>query len=75
MEGRKVPLLDLQAQFRQTQDEILPAMKYWSSRRRSPPLGYDFAVGCASGSDALRLALMAHDIGPAVRSRYCAVYV
>jgi dTDP-4-amino-4,6-dideoxygalactose transaminase len=78
MQGRKVPLLDLRAQFRKIQDEILPAMIRVAESQQfilgdevlefeqeiAAYCGASFAVGCASGSDALRLALMAHDIGP-----------
>ncbi len=78
MEGRKVPLLDLRAQFREIQDEILPAMIRVAESQQfilgdevlefekevAAYCGTTFSVGCASGSDALRLALMAHDVGP-----------
>jgi dTDP-4-amino-4,6-dideoxygalactose transaminase len=78
MQPRKVPLLDLRAQFAQIRDEILPAMTRVAESQQfilgdevlalenevAAYCGTRFAVGCASGSDALRLALMAYDIGP-----------
>ena len=78
MQHRKVPLLDLRAQFAQIRDEILPAMTRVAESQQfilgdevlefekevAAYCGTRFAVGCASGSDALRLALMAYDIGP-----------
>jgi dTDP-4-amino-4,6-dideoxygalactose transaminase len=75
---RRVPLLDLRAQFAQIRVEAMNAITricesqelilgetvrqfeeaaavYCSAR---------YAIGCASGTDALTLALMAYDIGP-----------
>jgi dTDP-4-amino-4,6-dideoxygalactose transaminase len=78
MHGWKVPLLDLRAQFHEIRDEILPAITRVAESQQfilgDEVLEFEkevaaycrtrFAVGCASGSDALRLALMAHEIGP-----------
>lgn len=76
--NRKVPLLDLQAQYRTIRDEILPAMERVAESQQFI-LGEEvqafeteaaaycsaaFGIGCASGSDALRLALMVYGIGP-----------
>jgi dTDP-4-amino-4,6-dideoxygalactose transaminase len=75
---RQIPLLDLRAQFAQIREEAMAAIarvcesqalilgetvrqfeeaaaSYCSAR---------YAIGCASGTDALTLALMAYDIGP-----------
>ncbi|HVF23003.1 MAG TPA: DegT/DnrJ/EryC1/StrS family aminotransferase, partial [Pyrinomonadaceae bacterium] len=71
-----VPLLDLQAQYASLRDEIRPAIERvleWQRfvlgdevrRLESSIAEYchtKHAVGCASGSDALLLALMALDI-------------
>ncbi len=73
-----VPLLDLKAQWAQVGDEIKAALEevYDTQRFIMGPLvgafeneiaeycGAKHAVGCASGSDAIVLALMALDIGP-----------
>jgi dTDP-4-amino-4,6-dideoxygalactose transaminase len=78
MHGWKVPLLDLRAHFHEIRDEILPAITRVAESQQfilgDEVLEFEkevaaycrtrFAVGCASGSDALRLALMAHEIGP-----------
>lgn len=78
MSSRKVPLLDLRAQYEALRDEILPAMARVAESQQfilgeevrafeteiAAYCGVQFAIGCASGSDALRLALMAYDIGP-----------
>jgi dTDP-4-amino-4,6-dideoxygalactose transaminase len=75
---RKVPLLDLRAQFASIRDEVLPVVERVCESQQfilgdevrlleqemAAYCGTRFAVGCASGSDALRLALMAHDVGP-----------
>lgn len=75
---RQIPILDLKAQHRAIREEILAAMvrvvdsqkfilgdevKKFESEIASY-CGTNFAVGCASGSDALILALMALEIGP-----------
>jgi dTDP-4-amino-4,6-dideoxygalactose transaminase len=76
--ARKVPLLDLQVQHRQIRDAVLKeVIRVVDSQKFI--LGDDvkkleeeiaaycsckYAVGCANGSDALVLALMALDIGP-----------
>lgn len=78
MNHRTVPLLDLRAQFRAIRHEILPAIERVAESQQfilgdevrefeaaaAAYCGTTFAVGCASGSDALRLALMAYGIGP-----------
>jgi dTDP-4-amino-4,6-dideoxygalactose transaminase len=78
MSFRKVPLLDLRAQYQALRAEILPAIERVAESQQfilgdevrafeteiGAYCGAEFAVGCASGSDALRLALMAHGIGP-----------
>ena len=78
MAVRKVPLLDLRAQYQTIRDEILPVMERVAESQQfilgdevrafeaemAAYCGTKFAVGCASGSDALRLALMAYGIGP-----------
>ena len=75
---RKIPLLDLQAQHRTIRDEILAevtrvvdAQKFILGedvqkleQQLASYCGAKHAIGCASGSDALMLALMAYDIGP-----------
>ena len=72
----KVPLLDLQAQYQGLRDELLAATTRVMDSQRfvlgSEGLALEqeladyitssFAIGCASGSDALLLALMALDI-------------
>ncbi|HEY8280550.1 MAG TPA: DegT/DnrJ/EryC1/StrS family aminotransferase [Bdellovibrionota bacterium] len=74
----KIPLIDVQAQNGPLQEELLQALKKvlesgafvlgpevkafeddFKSYTKAP-----FAVGCASGSDALLLPLMAADVGP-----------
>ena len=74
----KVPLLDLKAQYATIRDEIEPAVRevFESQYFILGPQVREFeaavasycsaphSVGCASGSDALLLALMALDIGP-----------
>src|ERR1043165_4647532 len=75
---RRIPLLDLQAQHRQIRDEVLAEMTRVVDSQKFI-LGEDvkkleneiasycrakFAIGCASGSDALILALMALEIRP-----------
>src|SRR5256885_4330526 len=73
----KVPLLDLKAQYEALRDEMLEAIERVMDSQQFV-LGPDVsaletevaryskarhAIGCASGSDALLLALMALDIG------------
>jgi dTDP-4-amino-4,6-dideoxygalactose transaminase len=76
--ARKIPLLDLQAQFQPIRDEVLQAMTRVADAQQfilgedveileqqlAAHCGANYAVGCGSGSDALLLALMAYDIGP-----------
>ncbi|MCH7471438.1 DegT/DnrJ/EryC1/StrS family aminotransferase [bacterium] len=73
-----VPLLDLKAQWEQVGEEVLAALKEIFTSARyimGPPVaqfedevaaycGCRHAVGCASGSDAIVLALLALEIGP-----------
>ncbi len=75
---REVPLLDLPAQYRRISGEILAAIGRVLDAQRfvlgeevekleaelAPYCGCAHAVGCASGSDALLLALMALGICP-----------
>lgn len=75
---RKVPLLDLQAQFATIRSEVMPAIERVVDSQMfimgenvarleeqiAAYLNCKYAIGCASGSDALLLALMAYDIGP-----------
>ena len=74
----KIPIVDLRAQYHQLRDDVRgaldevsesqqfilgPAVKNFEERMAAF-LGCGFAVGVASGSDALLLALMALDLGP-----------
>ena len=73
-----VPLLDLRAQYDTIRDEVEPIMRdvvesQWFvmgpkvadfEQGVADYCGVKHAVGCASGSDSLLLALMASDIGP-----------
>lgn len=73
-----VPLLDLQRQYRQIRDEVLAAIERVCSSQRyilgeqveaferelSQYCGAKEAVGCASGTDALWLAVLAVDAQP-----------
>jgi dTDP-4-amino-4,6-dideoxygalactose transaminase len=75
---RKIPMLDLKAQYRNLAEETESAVKrvLESQQLILGPEVKDFereiaaycqceyAVGCASGSDALMLALMAFGVGP-----------
>ncbi len=75
---RRVPLLDLRAQFAQIREPAMAAIaKVCESQELilgeavrqfeaevATYCGARHAIGCASGSDALTLALMAYDIGP-----------
>ena len=76
--ARPIPLLDLQAQHRQIREEVLAVVTRVIDSQKfilgeevkkleeeiAPYSGTKFAIGCASGSDALLLALMALDCGP-----------
>ena len=75
---KQVPLLDLQAQHRQIREEVLAEIVRVVDSQKfimgedvkkleqdiAPYCGCKYAIGCASGSDALMLALMALDIQP-----------
>jgi dTDP-4-amino-4,6-dideoxygalactose transaminase len=81
LQKRKVPLLDLAALHAPLRDEILAEMirvvdsqKFIMGddvreleRLMAEYSGTRFAIGCASGSDALVLALMAAGVGPGDR--------
>jgi dTDP-4-amino-4,6-dideoxygalactose transaminase len=72
------PFLDLKAQFASIRDEVLAAVTSVLESQQfilgsevkqfeeeiGAKLGAKFAIGCASGTDALILALMAAGIGP-----------
>lgn len=74
----KVPLLDLQAQFRQIRSDVLSAIEAVCNEQNfilgrrveafeeaiAGYLGCRYAVGVASGSDALLLSLMAAGVNP-----------
>jgi dTDP-4-amino-4,6-dideoxygalactose transaminase len=76
--NRRVPLLDLRAQYQSIRTEALAAIERVAESQQfilgdevrqfeaeiAEYCGSRFAIGCASGSDALRLALMAYGIGP-----------
>lgn len=78
VEKKNIPLLDLQAQHAAIREEVLAAVTELIDSQKfimgeevrkfeeeiAPYCGADFAIGCASGSDALLLALMACDIQP-----------
>jgi dTDP-4-amino-4,6-dideoxygalactose transaminase len=78
---RPVPLLDLRPQFSAIEPEVLSAIQRVVvsqnfilgeevevfEREMAEYCKSNYAVGCASGSDALLLALMALDIGPGDR--------
>ncbi len=75
---KRVPLLDLEAQHRPLRDELLRAMTRVMDSQQfimgeevkqlekeiAAYTGVSRGVGCASGSDALYLALMAAGVGP-----------
>lgn len=76
--ARRVPLLDLRAQFKQIREPALaeiarlcesqelvlgPTVKQFEEAAAAYCQAR-YAIGCASGSDALTLALMAYEIGP-----------
>ncbi len=74
----RIPTLGLQAQFASIRDEVMAAITRVMESQHfilgsevasleteiADFVDCKFAVGCASGSDALLLALMAFDIGP-----------
>jgi dTDP-4-amino-4,6-dideoxygalactose transaminase len=76
--SKTVPLLDLTAQHRQIRDEILAEVTRVIDSQKfilgddvkqleqaiAPYCGAKYAIGCASGSDALFLALLALDLQP-----------
>src|SRR5579863_94644 len=75
---RQVPLLDLKAQHATIREEVLAALTRVVDSQKfilgeevqkleeelAPYCQAKYAIGCASGSDALSLALMALDIQP-----------
>jgi dTDP-4-amino-4,6-dideoxygalactose transaminase len=75
---KQVPLLDLKAQHQTIREQVLAALVRTVDSQRfilgeevkkfedeiAEYCGTKFAVGCASGSDALILALMALEVGP-----------
>lgn len=75
---KQVPLLNLQAQHKAIRDEVLAAITRVVDSQKfilgedvakledeiAAYCGVKYAVGCASGSDALFLALLALEIGP-----------
>src|ERR1700722_7227879 len=76
--SKTVPLLDLNAQHREIRDEVLAAVTRVIDSQKfilgdevkqleqalAPYCGAKYAIGCASGSDALFLALLALDLQP-----------
>ena len=76
--SKTVPLLDLTAQHRQIRDEIFAEVARVIDSQKfilgddvkqleqaiAPYCGAKYAIGCASGSDALFLALLALDLKP-----------
>src|SRR5579862_2750580 len=76
--AKQVPLLDLKAQHKAIREEVLAALVRVVDSQRfilgeevkrfegeiAQYCGAKFGIGCASGSDALILALMALEIGP-----------
>lgn len=72
-----VPLLDLKAQYNDLRDELEPVIRgviedQWFimgpqvaefEKELAEYVGVKHAIGCASGSDALLLALMVHGVG------------
>jgi dTDP-4-amino-4,6-dideoxygalactose transaminase len=76
--SKTVPLLDLNAQHREIREEVLAAITRLIDSQKfilgedvkqleqaiAPYCGAKYAIGCASGSDALFLALLALDIQP-----------
>ena len=81
LENRRIPLLDLAALHAPLRDEIVAALARVVDSQRfilgsevkeleeavARYCGTAFAVGCASGSDALFLALLAAGVGPGDR--------
>lgn len=77
-EKKKFPFLDLEAQFSTIRDDVFAAVTRVLNTQQfilgpevtafeqevGTYLGARFAIGCASGSDALLLALMALGVGP-----------
>jgi dTDP-4-amino-4,6-dideoxygalactose transaminase len=77
-DGRHVPLLDLQAQYRPIRDELIEVVTRVCDSQRfimgqeveslerelASYLGVSHAVGVSSGTDALLVAMMALGIGP-----------
>src|ERR1700761_3642921 len=75
---QSVPMLDFSRQFAILQDEVMAAIAQVCESQRfilgpevarfekaaAAACGVPFAVGCASGTDALWLAMAALDIGP-----------
>jgi dTDP-4-amino-4,6-dideoxygalactose transaminase len=75
---RRIPLLDLRAQFQQIREPVMAAIARICESQQlilgdavqefetavAAYCGARHAIGCASGSDALTLALMAYDIQP-----------
>lgn len=75
---KQIPLLDLQAQHKQVRDEVLAEIVRVVDSQKfilgedvkklegeiAAYCGTKYAIGCASGSDALILALMALEVGP-----------
>jgi dTDP-4-amino-4,6-dideoxygalactose transaminase len=76
--GKKVPLMDMVAQYRSIQEEVDAAIRQVMEagqfilgpnvgaleKEVAGHLGVGYGTGCASGTDALVLALRALDIGP-----------
>jgi dTDP-4-amino-4,6-dideoxygalactose transaminase len=76
--ARTIPLLDLKAQHREIRDEVLAEVTRVIDSQKfilgddvkqleqaiAPYCGARYAIGCASGSDALFLALLALNIEP-----------
>jgi len=76
--GPAFPFLDLRAQFASIRDEVMAAVTRIMESQQfvlgeevraleeeiRPHVGCEFAIACASGSDALLLALMAIGVGP-----------
>jgi dTDP-4-amino-4,6-dideoxygalactose transaminase len=79
--ARKVPLLDLKAQFASIREEVLAEVTRVIDSQKfilgeevsnfeseiAQSIDAPYAVGCASGTDALQLALMALDLQPGQR--------